>query len=318
MVHAHDPMREDAAAFRRLRYGLGLLGLALPFILALSGRVVDGVVQPTISDVFHTTQRDLLVGGLSAIGVFLMVHRGWRRFPGRWVSPDLIVVLAGMAAMGVAFFPNESTVVATTSQKIFGLSRAPVLHYGSALMLYLMMSMTCFLVYAPEADAWERRVYVWSGRVIFASGVMVMVLSGIKNNTQGVLAEIIVAHNLVFWDESIGVWAFSACWLLKAWTDSNRAAPRQWSQADGRSDTLMTWLVGGHEPPHPGAGTSRTERFVKASLAALGRLSQAPNPRIRQSATPAQITAQRRHRRVVDQSVTSHRSRKKGPVRRRA
>lgn len=314
MVNPRDPDREDAAAFRRLRYGLGLLGLSLPFILAFSGRVVDGAVQPTISDVFHTTQRDLLVGGLTAIGVFLVFHRGWRRYPGRWLSPDLIVFLAGIAAMGVAFFPNESVEIATTSQKVLGLTLAPVLHYGAALLLYLMMSMTCFLVYAPDADGWERRFYVWAGRVIFFTGCMVMVLSGIKNNTDGVLAQLIVSNNLVFWDESLGVWAFSVSWLLKAWLEGRRARARFWEKGDGRSRRPTLWPEGFSGGPRPGAGSTLMQNLFTA-LRALGR-SQASSPApLGTGASPARITAKSRHRRTEAQNRPG---RQVAPARRRA
>lgn len=312
MSHGSATLRDDAAAFRRLRYGLGLLGLLLPLILALSGRLVDGAVQPTISDVFHTTQRDLLVGGLTAIGVFLAVHRGWRRWPGRWVSPDLIVVLAGLAAMGVAFFPNESNAVATTSQKVLGLQVAPILHYGAALLLYLMMSMTCFLAYAPDAEGRERQIYVWSGRVIFASGIMVMVLSGIKNNTDGALAELIVAHNLVFWDESVGVWVFSACWLLKAWSEGRREAARNVTRRDGRGAPGLPWPARPTPPPGPRSNGSWFAQLMERLGARRAPLVLAPGP----VGPAAQESAATRHRRVDHRERP--RPRPDAPTRRRA
>ena len=188
----------------------------LPLLLALTGLLADGHLQPTISDYFHTTQRDLLVGGLCAIGVFLAVHRGWEPPRGRLLPPDRIARLAGVAAIGVAFFPNESTTVDTFSQRMLGLTLAPVFHYGAALLLYLMMSMSCFLVFAPASTDRERQFHLWMGRVIFAAGCMVMVLSAIKNNAPAPWGPFVEAHNLIFWDESIGVWAFCLSWLLRA------------------------------------------------------------------------------------------------------
>ncbi|MBV7409136.1 hypothetical protein [Maritimibacter sp. DP1N21-5] len=207
--------REGAAAFDRLRLFLGGLGIFLPLVLALAGRIADGHLQPTISDYFHTTQRDLLVGGLCAMGVFLAVHKRWEPPRGRLLPPDRIARLAGLAAIGVAFFPNESQQVDTLSQKMLGLTLAPVFHYGAALMLYLMMSMSCFLVFAPQSrrEA-DRRFHLWMGRIIFAAGCMVMVLSGIKNNAPAPFGPFVAENNLIFWDESVGVWAFCASWIL--------------------------------------------------------------------------------------------------------
>ena len=145
-VWTSDPDRENAQAYRRLHVTLGLVGVFLPLLLALGGLMADGHVQPSISDFFHTTQRDLFVGGLVAIGIFLAAHRGFHRHPGRWLSPDLIALVAGLSAIGVAFFPNESDTVTTFTQKELGLSLAPVFHYLSALLLYLMMSLTASIL----------------------------------------------------------------------------------------------------------------------------------------------------------------------------
>lgn len=222
-VWPRNLFQDDARAFFRLRIAFGLLGILLPLLLALTGLIADGQVQPSISDFFHTTQRDLLVGGLCAIGMFLAVHRGWQSYPGRWISPDLIAVIAGVAAIGVAFFPNESDTISTFSQQTLGLKLSPAFHYASASMLYLMMSLTCFLVYAPDAQTWERRFYLVMGAIVWTTGWNVMILSGIKNSGDGWLAQFIETQNLVYWDESIGVWAFSISWILKAFRERARS-----------------------------------------------------------------------------------------------
>lgn len=297
---ANELDRDHANAFRRLRIALGLLGFSLPLVLAGTGLVMDGHVQPSISDVFHTTQRDLLVGGLSVIGMFLMLHRGWRRWPGRWVSPDFIVFSAGLGAMGVAFFPNESAHVSTMSQAIFGLTVAPNLHYGAALILFLMMSMSCFLIYAPASTGWERRFHVWMGRVIFASGIMVLVFTTIKRMDTGWAHDLVVTHNMIFWDESIGVWAFSISWLLKAWMELRQSKALSRSRAGlqrGAARASAPTLAPG-DGPFPGLGSDRS---LSARLRAWLRGLPSPTPMASPMPSPAQIAAHRRHQRSLPQ-----------------
>ncbi|MZR12613.1 hypothetical protein GQE99_06215 [Maritimibacter sp. DP07] len=286
-IRPADHAQRDARAFFRLRIAFGVIGLALPIVLAVAGLVADGEVQPTISDFFHTTQRDILVGGLVAIGVFLAVHRGIRPYPGRWISPDLLALLAGLAAIGVAFFPNESDTVATFSQRALGLEVSPAFHYASACMLYLMMSLTCFLVYAPDARGWERKVYLVAGAVIWTTGWNVMILSTIKNSGDGALAMFIQNHNIVYWDESLGVWAFSGSWILKAVLENRREVARlaalrrrnlgqgHPARAEGGApvgprpttlDKMARWLRGGRAArqwsPAPAGGTPSFARQV--------------------------------------------------------
>lgn len=313
-----DVVQDDALAFFRLRIAFGVLGVLLPLLLALAGLVADGQVQPTISDIFHTTQRDFLVGGLVAIGVFLMVHRGWRRYPGRWVSPDLIAFVAGLAAVGVALFPNESDTVSTFTQRTLGLGVSPVFHYASACLLYLMMSLTCFLAYAPDAEGWERKFYIGAGAIVWTTGWNVMILSGIKNSGNGWLADFIQTQNIVYWDESLGVWAFSVSWLLKAVMEKRRhgrkLAQARAARLHGPDARPLP------EPPAPAPDHGRTRSWLARVARKLRQLSapSGPAPQTAQGSPlpmPHQITLHR-HRRVEGRALPAA-YRGRGPAHRR-
>jgi hypothetical protein len=81
---------------------VGWIGLALPFTLMLGNYLLfDGVfVLPTISEYYYSPMRDVFVGALVAIALFMSFYSG----VGKW---DRIVgILAGIFALGVAFFPT--------------------------------------------------------------------------------------------------------------------------------------------------------------------------------------------------------------------
>jgi len=108
------PRADLVLSYTRVRTALGILGMSLPLILVLGGLLdqprVDaatGEIEPTISDFYHTTYRDIFVGTLCAIGVFLISYRGYGRDKGDWINDDWLATTAGVGAFGVAFFPNE-------------------------------------------------------------------------------------------------------------------------------------------------------------------------------------------------------------------
>lgn len=88
-----------------MRLVIGLIGLALPLSLVL----VDAVLlkqsisfRGSMSAYYHSSARDLFVGGLSASGVTLISYMLWR-----WWTWDFIISsLAGVGVLSVAAFPT--------------------------------------------------------------------------------------------------------------------------------------------------------------------------------------------------------------------
>jgi len=213
-----DTYPEDfVMSYFRVRQALGLLGLTLPVNLFVAGQLAAGRLEPSISDFFHTTQRDIFVGTLTAIGVFLIVYRGHRRAPGEAVSDDWVSSVAGLAALVVAFFPNEHPAeqISTLSQVAVGIYPAAIVHYSAATVFQLALAYLCFFKFSRCAHPGRRRIYRGLGLTIVAATVATMALSYFKVlGTPGQQA-FVLENRLVFWTEAFGVWAFSLAWLLK-------------------------------------------------------------------------------------------------------
>src|SRR5262252_370496 len=87
-------------SYLALRQAVGIIGTSLPFVLVLGKFILEGPgIQPSISDYYYTVMRNVLVGSLCAIGVFLMSYRGYER------KDDIAGDLACVFAIGVAIFP---------------------------------------------------------------------------------------------------------------------------------------------------------------------------------------------------------------------
>ena len=92
-----------------LRALIGYVGVSLPFVLVFGENLRDVLlseaanrvfIEGSISAYFHTGMREVFVGSLCAIGVFLVCYSGYAR----WDS--LAARVAGVCALVVAIFPT--------------------------------------------------------------------------------------------------------------------------------------------------------------------------------------------------------------------
>ncbi len=88
-------------SYWELRKAVGLIGIALPLLLVAGKYLFEGPgIQDSISDYYYSVMRDVFVGSLWAIAVFLLSYRGHER------QDDLTGDLACLFAIGVALFPT--------------------------------------------------------------------------------------------------------------------------------------------------------------------------------------------------------------------
>ena len=215
-------------SYTRVRVALGLLGMSLPVILVLGGlldtprpEIGRPDIEPTISDFYHTTYRDIFVGTLCAIGVFLISYRGYRRDKGEWIDDDWLATIAGLAAFGVAFFPNEAGggAVVSMTQQLLGPDVTPVLHYSFAGVFFAALAGFCFFKFPRNARPHRRRVYLACGWMILAALLLTTIAVTFKRVIGGPGRDFVLEYNLIFWFEALGIWAFGLSWLVKSKSD---------------------------------------------------------------------------------------------------
>src|SRR3972149_5766053 len=98
-----------------LRKAVGIIGTALPFVLAFGKILLEGPgIQSSISSYYHTEMRDVFVGSLCAIAVFLLSYRGYER------KDDIAGDLACIFAIGVALLPTTPDLNPTSRDNIVG------------------------------------------------------------------------------------------------------------------------------------------------------------------------------------------------------
>ena len=134
-----DPGQDPrTVVFLRLWVGLigGLLAIALIIWNAVAGDPT--IVPASMSGTYWTSSRDLFVGSLCALGVFMFGYRETER-------TNRVTWLAGICAVVVAFFPTDPVRPATEPQWI------SIVHHVAAAGLILTLGLFCWLVFAEVA-----------------------------------------------------------------------------------------------------------------------------------------------------------------------
>ena len=203
-----DPM---LISYRALRRAIGMIGIALPIALVMGGNQFSGAgIQDSMRSYYWLapadgswvlSTRDLLVGSLCAIGVFLGAYRGDRKLdvPAGW--------FACVFAVGVAIFPCSKLAEPRVWYNY--------VHYLSAAGLFLSLAYFCLFSFTKQ-DAGtaptpkkplRNRVYVTCGIIILICIVAIAIL--------GIFPPDSSVKNYVFWLEASAIWAFGWSWYIK-------------------------------------------------------------------------------------------------------
>jgi hypothetical protein len=209
MNHPNPPQDSLLVSYLLLRKLIGLLGVALPFVLAIGAALLSGLdVQDSVSAYYYTVMRDVFVGILFAIAVFMFTYQGYDR------QDNIVGNVACSGAIGVALFPVAPATGGTLLQENLGM-----LHYLSATVFFLMLAWFSLVLFRktnpavpPTPEKLRRnRVYYVCGVVILAAiGMIALVklVPGLQNT-------VFLTDDPVFWLEALAVVAFGFSWLVK-------------------------------------------------------------------------------------------------------
>ena len=88
-------------SYLALRRTIGILGISLPFIVIIGGLTQgEPGLQGSISGYYYTNMRDLFVGILSGVALFLLSYRGYEEID------DIVANMGGVFALGMVLFPT--------------------------------------------------------------------------------------------------------------------------------------------------------------------------------------------------------------------
>ena len=208
MAQQNAPGNSLVISYLELRKAIGYLGIALPFVVAVGVRLLQGLgIQSSISSYYYTVMGDVFVGTLCAIGVFLLSYKGYER------KDELAGNLACIFTVGVALFPT-SPENASSHDKLIG-----TVHAVFASLFFLTISYFALFLFTktdpskpPTRRKLQRnRVYRICGYTMLTAIALALAYSLAPESAVAGLKK----FHPVFWLEAIAVEAFGIAWMTK-------------------------------------------------------------------------------------------------------
>jgi hypothetical protein len=169
-------------SYLQLRFLIGVLGVLLPFVLILVNWALGHGFQSALSYYYYTSMRNIYIGTLCAIGVFLISYYGYD------LADRLITDFAGLGTILTAFFPTTPDYLPTARQVIIG-----DFHIGFAVATFVLLAVMAFRFAKreptpPGLSCWQRVRYalgftgqgdstrpLWATVVYRVSGCVILV-----------------------------------------------------------------------------------------------------------------------------------------------
>ncbi|MEV8097014.1 DUF998 domain-containing protein [Kitasatospora sp. NPDC085879] len=202
-----DPQDQDPKTVQRLRFGVGLIGFLLPIVLPIGNIITSArlTLLASMSASYYTHMRNVFVGSLCAIGVFLICYRHDRR-------EDRLSSLAGLFAILAALFPTlpPASVAPHPShlQTTVG-----VLHLCFAAGLFGVLAFFCLRLFGDGRGQSGHRIHNWvyllCGWVIVGCTVMIAAAGALHFVWD-------LPLTLTYVGEAVSVFAFGVAWLVKS------------------------------------------------------------------------------------------------------
>ena len=195
-------------SYLMLRKAIGCLGMVLPFVLAIGGKLIFGTgLQETISDYYYTGMGDVFVGTLFAMGVFLFSYKGYGK------KDNLAGNIAAVCVIGTALFPT-TPVDPTTVAAVAGKAHVAFATLYFSTLAYF--SLVLFTKSDPTQPATRQKlqrnqVYRVCGYLIIWALIAITLLGVLPDSLTAAFADL----NPIFWLESVAVISFGVSWFVK-------------------------------------------------------------------------------------------------------
>ena len=196
-------------SYLELRRAIGILGMALPFVVSLGARLFfQAGVQRSISAYYHTGMRDVFVGTLFAIGFFLLSYKGYER------RDDIAGDLGCLFAVGLALFPTTPDGKVADAARLVGIVH--LVFAGLFFLTLIYCSLFLFTKTDPSVPPTNRKlqrnmIYRACGYTMAVCILLIMLYFFALENSLPQLGSL----NPVYWLEALAILAFGVSWFTK-------------------------------------------------------------------------------------------------------
>jgi hypothetical protein len=155
-VRQRDPEKNELIiSYMYLRKTVGWIGTLLPVVLLAGNTIFTTSLPGSMSGYYYTHMRNVFVGALCALGVFLLAYDGYDEVD-RWITN-----IAGLGAIGVAFCPTKPAVrPLTVTQQVVGDVH---LFFAAVTFIALGLMALRFAKPAPTPEGQTGMSRIWYG-----------------------------------------------------------------------------------------------------------------------------------------------------------
>ena len=197
---------------------IAFLGLFLPTSMLVWSLLTGSSIRGSLSEYYYTPVRDLMVGTLIAMAVFLWSYRGFSDRDDDLRYDRRVGKVASVAAVVIAFSPitprNDDR--CTLVQCIIGPGPSAFVHSIGAAVFFMCLAVFCLILLprsvVRSAGAARRvRIYLVSGWIIVANIVFIGVWQFLPDEMIFALGHL----RPIFWAEAAAIVAFSFAWIVR-------------------------------------------------------------------------------------------------------
>jgi hypothetical protein len=213
-----DYDRPMVMSYMTMRKFVGGIGILLPFVLYVGNQIIGYGVQPSMSGYYYTPMRNIFIGALCALAIFLITYDGWDR------ADTVITNVAGIGTVGTALCPT-SPVNATGHQAVVGIFHLSFAGFTFVLLAVMSLRFAKRVPTPAGLSFWQRVCYALgftppgSSRTTTAE----LVTYRVSGFTLLVCLALIYPMSKVYSDsllvlEMIMLVSFGVAWLVKGTT----------------------------------------------------------------------------------------------------
>ena len=216
---ANDLIKErspspELVSFQAIRKAVGWLGVLLPFALWGGGVLISGTaLQPSISHYYFTNMREIFVGVLCAVSLFLFTYKGYSKLDSYSAN------LAGIFSLLVAVFPTN--IISSYPGQVYTISLFDwkihnAIHLISAALFFVTLACMSLFLFTksnkPKAE-WtaarknRNRTYILCGWGM----IICIILIGVSGPLFGLSS----TSKITFILEAVALILFGVSWLTK-------------------------------------------------------------------------------------------------------
>ena len=203
-------------SYMKLRALIGILGMALPVLCFIWCCLFNnGMVADSISIHYYTNFRDIFVGILISVSVFLITYRGYT------VLDNGITNIIGLFGLGIALFPCGNDLVhGPVGIFLLDIAVSNVIHLVSASTFFTLLAVNSLFLFTKSNTPVQKGSKKWFRNLIYRlCGVMILVSlvaiipamlfadTGYPGSDHGILIL-----------ETIMLFSFGISWLVKGGT----------------------------------------------------------------------------------------------------